>query len=138
MITCVRGTGSVYHRRAYTASRRFTRRFISKSYFIPTAHNVTSPFQKQSDSETLLTICCKKRADIHYESIIYGIKNTDNRRLMVSRYGNGLRLEGRIMFLFSGVHVAGKEACQDRSRYLMDKGADGGRNSDGRGKEYRY
>lgn len=80
----------------------------------------------------------KKRADIHYESIIYGIKNTDNGWLMIARYGNGLCLEGRIMFLFSGIHVASKEACQDRSRYLMDKGADGGRNGDGRGKEYRY
>ena len=57
---------------------------------------------------------------------------------MIARNGNGLRLEGRITFLFSGIHVASKEACQDRSRYLMNKSADGGRNGDGRSKEYRY
>ena len=57
---------------------------------------------------------------------------------MIARYSNGLCLEGRIMFLFSGIHVTSKEACQNGSGYLMNKGADGGWNGDGRCKEYRY
>lgn len=59
---------------------------------------------------------------------------------MTARYGFHERfgLSLRFFFGFMSIHVAGKDAGQDRTRYLMDSRSDGCRNGDGRGKEDRY
>ena len=56
---------------------------------------------------------------------------------MTARYGFHERfgLSLRFFFGFMSIHVAGKDAGQDRTRYLMDSRSDGCRNGDGRAKK---